>query len=215
MSVKCGNCKDYHETAADVRACYGPKAARDDESLDRRPLPASKAATDKQKAFLNSLREQLGLPALPDYNGTKKDASQAISDHLIDVELAKKEGRWIAPRKAEAPAATEIKFSEIQPGYYAVKSLSGNNDLDFFWVTVPENGKWKSYRFVKRIVGGHSPIWMPKSAQMAALKAIAGTDAAKAQKLFAQELGRCYRCGKTLTDDISRELGIGPVCRDK
>lgn len=30
---------------------------------------------------------------------------------------------------------------------------------------------------------------------------------------FGQEIGRCYVCGRTLTDETSRALGIGPVCR--
>ena len=30
---------------------------------------------------------------------------------------------------------------------------------------------------------------------------------------FGREIGRCYVCGRTLTDETSRRLGIGPVCR--
>jgi hypothetical protein len=30
---------------------------------------------------------------------------------------------------------------------------------------------------------------------------------------FGREIGRCYVCGRTLTDEYSRSLGIGPVCR--
>lgn len=30
---------------------------------------------------------------------------------------------------------------------------------------------------------------------------------------FGREIGRCYVCGRTLTDATSRSLGIGPVCR--
>lgn len=31
---------------------------------------------------------------------------------------------------------------------------------------------------------------------------------------FGREIGRCYVCGRTLTDEVSRSLGIGPICRD-
>jgi hypothetical protein len=48
---------------------------------------------------------------------------------------------------------------------------------------------------------------------VAALKAIEAAGYEAARMTFAQELGRCYNCGKTLTDDTSRELGIGPKCR--
>lgn len=30
---------------------------------------------------------------------------------------------------------------------------------------------------------------------------------------FGREIGRCYVCGRTLTDETSRALGIGPICR--
>ena len=30
---------------------------------------------------------------------------------------------------------------------------------------------------------------------------------------FGREIGRCYVCGRTLTDAKSRQLGIGPICR--
>lgn len=33
-------------------------------------------------------------------------------------------------------------------------------------------------------------------------------------KAYAMESGRCYVCGRTLTDPVSIELGIGPICRE-
>ena len=32
-------------------------------------------------------------------------------------------------------------------------------------------------------------------------------------KLYGQKIGRCGHCSKQLTDETSREFGIGPVCR--
>ena len=36
-----------------------------------------------------------------------------------------------------------------------------------------------------------------------------------ASRLYAEQLGRCFVCGLELTDTISREMGIGPVCRSR
>lgn len=36
-----------------------------------------------------------------------------------------------------------------------------------------------------------------------------------AAERFGKEIGRCYKCGRTLTDPVSRELGVGPDCRSK
>jgi hypothetical protein len=32
---------------------------------------------------------------------------------------------------------------------------------------------------------------------------------------YAELIGRCYVCGRTLTDPDSRARGIGPICMDK
>jgi hypothetical protein len=40
-------------------------------------------------------------------------------------------------------------------------------------------------------------------------------DPTAAAKLYADELGVCSRCGRTLTNDESRTWGIGPECRSK
>jgi hypothetical protein len=116
---------------------------------------------------------------------------------------------------ADVRARDKVSFSKIPQGYYATKSRTGSNDLDFWFVRVPENGQWAGFRFVKRYLGGQGPIRISKGEQTAALRAILedGTDAAA--HLFAQELGRCYRCGRDLTDDASRAAGIGPVCAGK
>ncbi len=40
-------------------------------------------------------------------------------------------------------------------------------------------------------------------------------DPEAASALYGRELGVCGRCGRTLTDEDSRERGIGPVCMEK
>lgn len=40
-------------------------------------------------------------------------------------------------------------------------------------------------------------------------------DPAAAATLYGTELAQCYRCNRTLTDETSRSLGIGPECRSK
>lgn len=40
-------------------------------------------------------------------------------------------------------------------------------------------------------------------------------DPEAASRLYGQEIGRCGRCNRTLTDEVSRAAGIGPVCASK
>jgi isocitrate/isopropylmalate dehydrogenase len=108
---------------------------------------------------------------------------------------------------------THCNLKAIVQGYYATKSATGNNDLDFWFVRVQTEGRYAGFRSVSRVLGGRGTQRIHNGEQMTALRAIlaAGTEAAG--MLFAQELGRCRKCGRDLTDDTSRQLGIGPVCR--
>lgn len=100
----------------------------------------------------------------------------------------------------------------VPAGYYAVECLSGNNDLTFVKVDRPEKGKWAGYTFVKRVVGGHpDPI---KGAERSAVLAAIAADP-DAGPRYGREIGNCYVCGRSLTDEESRALGIGPVCRGR
>lgn len=102
---------------------------------------------------------------------------------------------------------------DVPEGYYAVAS-GGHNDLLFVRVDRPEKGKWAGRTFLKMVVGGHpdSPI-----RDFARVRSIldriidAGVEAAA--QLYGQEIGRCSHCNRHLTDEISRQLGIGPTCR--
>jgi len=128
-----------------------------------------------------------------------KEVSQAEASMVIE---------WLKalPRKG----AVEIVLPD---GGYAVPSATGNNDLDFFWVNTPDDGKWKGRTFLTRVVGGHRNIRIPAPQVQQACEAIKEHGIEKSGLLFAKELGRCRKCFKHLTDELSRELGIGPWCR--
>lgn len=106
-------------------------------------------------------------------------------------------------------------IADIEAGFYATPSLTGNNDLDFWKVLVsPKSG----YRSVKRVIGGgdaKSPrlVEISNPEQRKALGAIlrAGIDAAA--DAYADNEKRCKKCGIHLTDDVSRAARMGPKCR--
>jgi Family of unknown function (DUF6011) len=107
--------------------------------------------------------------------------------------------------------------SHVAPGGYALPSRTGHNDLDFYWVDIPTEGKWTDWAFVRRIIGGHSPIEMRKAEQIMILSTLQATPSENPgrQARYGIKLGQCAKCGRTLTDETSRQLGIGPVCRNK
>lgn len=155
--IKCGNCKQKHETVSDVRTCYGNLIYRE--------------------AVANAV----------------------VPDHV---------------RKA-SEKYTEPALPDVPEGRYATPTLTGNNDIDFWKVDRPTEGQWAGYVFVKRVIGGHPDVQVRGKQKLAALQAIKSYGIDEAHTLFGAALGICWRCGRHLTDETSRSLGIGPECRSK
>jgi hypothetical protein len=105
---------------------------------------------------------------------------------------------WQKNGKAEAG------MPEVADGRYAVQKDDGT--LMFYSVK-----KGKFVTFVD--VWASDARWPVKNKDER--KRILGLIASDpdAGPRFGREIGRCYVCGRTLTDETSRQLGIGPVCR--
>ncbi|QGJ95039.1 hypothetical protein SEA_REDWATTLEHOG_178 [Gordonia phage RedWattleHog] len=137
---------------------------------------------------------------------TIKGAS-ALIDWLKTVE------RKAAPaRTAHTRPATALP--EVPAGRYAVATDKGAiNEIAFYVVDRPETGKWAGYTFVKRLESD-TEVRLGR-AQAATVLAKIAADPAAASKLYGHEIGACGVCGRTLTNDASREAGIGPKCQAK
>jgi Family of unknown function (DUF6011) len=131
-------------------------------------------------------------------------------------------GKWVVshsdacpPLPAPAPAATPPALPDVPQGRYAVTDPTGKNDLRFYRVDKPTSGRWAGYTFVKRLIGGDRADRVGRDEAAAVLSDIEDFGVHEAGMLYAQEFGRCYKCGLTLTDDDSRAAGMGPWCRKK
>lgn len=162
---------------------------------------AARPATARQRAFLASLAAERGV-AVPEV-ATTRQASAAI-DALLATPR---------PRTATATARGRLT-TDIPAGRFAVPSRTGNNDLDFFQVDRPTEGRWAGWVFVRRIIGGHDAVSIRGAEAAAALAAVERFGWQNAAALFGQEIGTCSRCGRSLTDAVSRFAGLGPDCRD-
>jgi hypothetical protein len=206
-------------TVEHVRACYGGAAIG-----QHIPLTTVHDGKDGQYELLQRLMEERDMPPLDPYDEIKgkvsKSEASALISHLInDVK------KPVAPKQVKEGGAAKF---DVPAGYYATPSITGNNDLDFWKVDRPTEGKWAGYTFVRRVIGGHSDQNLPRDSkkrvktdnrrlarvtQVAALEAIVKFGIEKSHELFGTELKFCRECGIHLTDELSRELGIGPVCR--
>jgi hypothetical protein len=101
---------------------------------------------------------------------------------------------------------------EVADGRYAVEE---DGTLKFFHV---RNGKadtrWA--RFVFMDIQASDDLYPLKDrARKASVLALISADPETAMNRYGQELGVCGDCGRTLTDETSRRIGRGPVCRSK
>jgi len=132
---------------------------------------------------------------------TRRKASEVIS-FLVAL-----------PNKADVEAGREPISHAVPAGRYAIRLTEGI--VKFYRVDRPDSGRWAGRTFVK--VQASDELYLvrnPAEAKLV-LAAIERAGVKESSLLYGQELGHCGVCGRTLTDDSSRERGIGPVCADK
>jgi hypothetical protein len=104
----------------------------------------------------------------------------------------------------------------VLSGSYGVDTSNDSrysNDTSFFkvWANREYGRGWGVQLYVS---DDTRRVRLSYEAQVDAIKRIAA-DPDAASRLFGLEFKRCGVCGRGLTNDISRELGIGPVCRER
>lgn len=161
-------------------------------------------ATERQLAFLEKLLQE--RPSQREAVPHPERLSKSAASQLIDALLRR-------PKEATPQARPSgERLADVPQGHYAIES-TGHNDLAFYRVDRPTEGRWAGRVFVKLVVGGHPDQNVPRSHVAGILERISQDPDAAAR--YGRELGRCCRCNRTLTDETSRELGIGPECRQK
>jgi hypothetical protein len=184
-------------------------------------MPTTYGPTEKQVAFLRKLLAERHAGAdlalrLRQLDAWLPTADKAQASHMIERVQAR-------PRLAGATAepttgrnvyeqAKEGDLAYVPEGHYATPSRTGANDLDFWRIDRPTEGRWAGRVFVKRVIGGKADTPVRGAEAVAALQAITADHPHHAMVLYGQEIGRCGRCNRHLTDDASRQRGLGPEC---
>jgi len=144
---------------------------------------------------------------------TKEGASKLISwldDQASTVLQAQEQAVGGAPSNDWVDAET------VPAGSYALEITDSavGNDIAFYQVDRPTEGRWAGFVFVKLLVGGDEQrLSIPN--QKAVLRKIAAVGAREASILFGIKTEKCGVCHTRLTNKDSREAGIGPDCRKK
>lgn len=173
-------------------------------------LPAD-APSVKQVEYFKMLMSRKQIPTnqfnfySASYPTCDKRAMTSAIQYLVSLP-------WIAwMPKAPFGATPTLPVDKVDQGYYAVNDPV-DGVLRFYQVRAPKQGKWAGYHFLSEVSGGNKLSIRDKAERHRIFTEIA-KDALGALKRFGKEIGQCGHCRKQLTDEVSREFGIGPVCR--
>lgn len=161
-------------------------------------------ATEKQLAFLRSLVEEREL--------TDEHRAQMLARIETNDVSKSRASDWIGrlmekPKSRTRSAPTDLP--DVPAGRYAVTGDDG--ETDFYKVDRPTRGDWKGHTFVKLITGPDERN-MSKAVARTILERIIEDGPAAAAIRYGREIKHCSVCNIRLTNNLSRALGIGPVC---
>lgn len=111
-----------------------------------------------------------------------------------------------------APKAAWDGFTDVPNGYYAVKDDAVEGKIHYYRVSRSKSGQYVN---VQEMASDTLYPVRPWGRAVAILKDIRARGPQTAATLFGRTIGRCCRCGRTLTDQDSRAAGIGPDCAGK
>lgn len=154
--------------------------------------------------------------------GVCKASGQTVA-HVRECSAASYAAKGIAAKRVNVPTrvvptaapvvtAPRVDVNDVPAGRYALDK--GNGVVKFYVVDKPTEGRWAGYTFVKHLASDTEYAVRDRTARDIVLKAIAA-DVQGAMEAFGKLIGRCGHCNRTLTNDESRAVGIGPVCRGR
>lgn len=228
MAIKCGNCKNYHDSVAEVRECHNAPATLQQRATR---LINFDSATDRQKNLIEQLlAERTPVSAGPTIIGpvmTKREASAVIDWLMASPKAGAVRDARVVPYPSTAknvPLGTytvvlneddneyvtlRIDQSLWADGKTTVSFLSGaDNDLSytrFAFITDAGLKVWKKYRNESRFIAA-TQLLLTGNVDEAHERFLNIAEA------YALRSGKCMRCNRTLTVPASLHRGLGPVC---
>lgn len=201
-----------------------------------KPTPRSappatwKMMTERQSKFIRSLlAERTGQMAAENIrkqlntrreNGTLTSAAaSSYIDQLLRLPkgactIAEAEQQTLSQPKNTSGVVSRggmptVPVPVVEAGRYAIVGADGV--VKFYSVDCPTEGRWAGRTFVS-VWASDEKHPIRNAAVRTQILADIASDPKEALLRFGREIGKCGRCGRTLTDEQSRADGIGPVC---
>jgi Family of unknown function (DUF6011) len=168
--------------------------------------------TLKQRDYIKSLIQEREVSSLSDaqvkylsrIEADEVDPDSGAASRIIETLLA------LPRRDKRVPG--QWSPLDVPAGRYALVHPERSH-VEFFVVDQPTEGKWAGRTFVNQQAGDERyPVKGQRAKEVLARIAV---DPQAAMIRYGHELGRCGNCGRTLTDEVSRAMGIGPDCAAK
>lgn len=167
-------------------------------------------ATDKQVDFISDLLGQVNLTE-EQQTEAQRQLANGLSKRVASAWIQKLHDLKAQQRRAVTRPTVPAHHRDIPAGHYAITTADGLR-TSFYKVDTPTEGRWAGYIFVKLQVSERYER-ISRQQRDYVLDYIAEVGPESAMRRYGLEIGRCGRCHITLTNNISRKLGIGPVCR--
>lgn len=163
-------------------------------------------ATDKAIKFLADLWME---------RSTKATRDQVVAwAQSVDRTVVSDKIEWLKaqPKLQQVPASAgrSLERHNVPAGRYAVDGNEGQTV--FVKVDIPTEGRWAGRIFVK-VQASDELHRTSRDVADALLGKIAAAGVQESMLRYGREIGSCGHCGRTLTNEESREYGIGPKCR--
>lgn len=201
--MRCGNCREQHDTVDEVKSCYNINGAT------KRPIAGEESVwppSEKQVKYVLGLQEQRMLPAW--WKTYDADTLARLDRDEVSGLINQLKGFQFK---------VDSEHREVPAGRYALLGQTSLGPTWRFYEVQDGKNRWKGYKFIKRLVG--SPGDYQKSPvgreERAAIMKLIEADPQKAAIDYGHQSGCCSMCGSPLTNPESLAAGIGPVCAGK
>lgn len=188
------------------------------------PVPVSdqeqepKITERQRELLLKLLREKDMTGVTEDKLTAAREAAEGRTmtkvkaSELITWAIARPNHQQAHERSVRNDPEVFDQFPDVPAGRYAVENEEGI--LRFYTVDRPDKGKWAGWVFVAVWASDEKHPIRGNAAKKTILEKIMEAGPKQAAERFGREIGACAICGRTLTDPVSREIGIGPICRE-
>jgi hypothetical protein len=173
--------------------------------------------SERQRSFIMDLIEKKQIPPKDEGNVDLVVKCCRISEdpeeYGMSKDYASKIISWLLtlPDKPEEQNKQSMNtpLMKLAPGRYAIENNQG--ELRFYNLWESRDGK--AHRLY--VMFGPYEAKLPWPVQQAIAQKILLRGPRECALRFGAEIGACSNCGRRLTNKISRELSIGPICGDR